>query len=319
MTLETRLLSPNLGAEIIGVDLTSELDQATQDEITRLWIKHGIVLFRGTAVDDEIHMRLSKVFGEMEPAATASMNNAENPYLMDLRYDPENEDPRFNQHYNVDGHDRAGYIGWHWDQAFMPTIVRGAVLRMVDPAREAGETGFVDAISAYDRLPERLKQRIEGLEVVYQFCGKMDANTFGTGKLVPLPRKTSPGKSSATGFDFPPVVHPMVITQFESGRKVLKLCPMHTPHILDMDREESDELIGELTSYLLDPAYIYYHKWQKDDMIVWDNWRVCHSAAGVPLDVPRYGKRTTIVGDYEVGRYLDPQLDRNRKVARIID
>lgn len=319
MAILTRPLSPAIGAEILGVDLDHDIDDVTRQEILDAWIEHGVLLFRGFKGTDETHMRLSSIFGEMESSATASLNSEENPYFLDLRQDPDDEDPRFNQHYNVDGKDRAGYIGWHWDQAFMPTIVRGAVLRMVEPAREAGETGFVDAIAAYERLPGDLKRRIEGLEVVYQFCGKMDANTHGIGKLVPLPRKIIPGKSTNTGFDFPAAVHPMVITQQETGRKVLKLCPMHTPHILGMDQEESEALLTELTSYLLDPRFVYYHKWQKDDMVVWDNWRVCHSAAGVPLDGRRFARRTTIMGDYAVGRYLDPELDRNREVARIVD
>ena len=316
---QKRLLTPYLGAEIIGVDLTQEVDETTKADILTAWIEHGVLLFRGTPGSDENHMRLSRIFGEMEAAATKIMNSEDNPFLMNLRHDPHNEDIRINQHYNVDGQDRAGYIGWHWDQAFMPTIVRGAVLRMIEPASEAGETGFVDAIGAYDRLPQALRERIEGLEVTYRFCGKMDDNTYGIGKLVPLPRKTKAGESAKTGFDFPPVVHPMVITQQETGRKVLKLCPMHFPKVLDMEAEESDALLTELTGYLLDPTYAYFHKWQKDDMIVWDNWRVCHMATGVPLDTPRYARRTTIMGDYKVGRYLDPTLDRNREVARIVD
>src|SRR6187402_2370718 len=169
MALQKRALTPHLGAEIIGIDLTREVDEATRQAILEAWIEHGVLLFRGAPGSDDVHMRLSTIFGQMEPAATAAMNSADNPYLMNLIYDPENEDPRFNQHYNVDGNDRAGYIGWHWDQAFMPTIVRGAVLRMIEPAREAGETGFVDAIGAYYRLPQDLRDRIEGLEVTYRF------------------------------------------------------------------------------------------------------------------------------------------------------
>lgn len=319
MALQARALSPHLGAEIVGVDLTREIDETTRQAIMEAWIQHGVLLFRGTPGSDETHMRLSRVFGEMEPAATKIMNNADNPYLMNLRYDPQNEDIRINQHFNVDGQDRAGYIGWHWDQAFMPTIVRGAVLRMIEPAREAGETGFIDAIGAYDRLPQALRERIEGLEVTYSFCGKMDENTYGIGKLTPLPRKTGRGGAPKTGFDFPPVVHPMVITQQETGHKVLKLCPMHMPNILGMEQEDSDALLAELHDYLLDPNYSYFHEWQKDDMLVWDNWRICHMAAGVLLDTPRFARRTTIMGDYAVGRYLDPELDRNRDVARIVD
>ena len=78
-------------------------------------------------------MRLSRVFGEMEPAATKDMNEPDNPYLMRLEYAP-NKRGGFQQHYNVGGIDRAGWLGWHWDQSFIPTIVRGAVLRMTKPA-----------------------------------------------------------------------------------------------------------------------------------------------------------------------------------------
>ena len=54
-------------------------------------------------------------------------------------------------------------------------------------------------------------------------------------------------------------------------------------------------------------------------MLVWDNWRTIHGAEGVPLNVARMARRTTIMGDYEVGRYLDPSLDRNREVKRLVD
>jgi taurine dioxygenase len=86
-----------------------------------------------------------------------------------------------------------------------------------------------------------------------------------------------------------------------------------------MDRGESDVLLTELADHLTDPAFAYFHKYQKNDMVVWDNWRIIHSANGVPLDCPRTARRTTIAGDYKVGRYLDEALDRDRKVKRLVD
>ena len=112
---------------------------------------------------------------------------------------------------------------------------------------------------------------------------------------------------------------PMGITQRETGRKVLKLSPMHSQYVLGMDKAESDELLTELAAHLTDPGYAYYHRWQKNDMVVWDNWRVIHTAKGVPLDCGRVARRTTIAGDYKVGRYLDPALNRDREVKRLVD
>jgi taurine dioxygenase len=319
MTITLTPLSPNLGLEVSGVDLTQEPDDATRDAILNAWIKAGVLLFRGAGTSDEIQMRLSQVFGAMEPAATADMNRPDNPYLMTLAYDPADKAPRFAQHYVVGGIARAGWLGWHWDQSFMPTIVRGAVLCMKEPSPEMGQTGFMDAIAAYDRLSDAMKQRIEGLEVVYEFNPDMASGQFGfPDDIKPLPRVVTAPKKEVS-YDFPPCVHPLIITQQETGRKVLKLSPMHARYILGMDRAESDALLDELGRHICDDRFAYLHSWGKDDMVVWDNWRVLHSATGVPLHCKRVAQRTTIVGDYKVGRYLDAALDRERKVRRIVD
>ena len=315
--LTVRPLTSGFGAEVQGVDLNQPIDDATAKAIHDIWIEAGLLLFRGTDHDDEAQMRLSRLFGEMEPAATADMNDPNNRFMMTLAYDPADTKPRFQRHYNVGGIDRAGWLGWHWDQSFMPTIVRGAVLRMAEPAAQMGETGFIDAIEAYDRLPEPLRQRIEGLEVVYEFNPDFCSGQFGFPKDIrALPLET---ESKTPGYDFPPVVHPMVITQIETGRKVLKLSPMHARYILGMDKAASDALLTQVADHLVNPAFAYFHKWQKNDMLVWDNWRIIHSANGVPLDCTRLARRTTIMGDYKVGRYLDEALDRNRTVKRLVD
>ena len=317
MTIGKRPLSPHLGLEITGVDLSQPIDGPTERAIREAWLEAGVLLFRGKT-NEEQHLRLSRLFGELEEGATVGLNSDENPYLMKLEHNPEAIDERFAQQWEIDGMARVGFIGWHWDQSFMPTIVRGACLRMIKPARVLGQTGFLDAIAAYDRLSDELKARIEGLEVVYKFTLRMDENKFGMPRMRELPREVRPGAPKAK-MDYPETVHPLVITQQETGRKVLKLSPIHAKYVLGMDRAESDALLTELAKVLTDMRYSYFHDWQADDMIVWDNWRVCHATQGVPIDVPRLGMRTTIAGDYKVGRYLDPALDRNREVVRFMD
>ncbi|SCW60592.1 taurine dioxygenase [Sphingobium faniae] len=315
--LKVRALTPGFGAEIMGIDLSRPLDDATAAAIRDIWVEAGLILIRDPQADDEAQMRLSRVFGEMEPAATADMNDPANQYMMTLKYDPADEKPRFQTNYNFGGHDRAGYIPWHWDQSFMPTIVRGAVLRMEQPASKLGQTGFIDAIEAYERLSPEMQDRIDGLEVVYHFITDFLQCRFGVpADLKALPRET---KSGGAKYEFPPVVHPMVITQRETGRKALKISPLQAQYLLGMDRTESDALLLELGTHLTDESHAYFHDWQKNDMLVWDNWRMIHHAQGVPLDVARSARRTTIMGDYAVGRYLDPALDRNRAVKRIVD
>lgn len=304
-----RPLSPHIGAEIIGVDPEKPISDDVRAEIYAIWIEAGVILFRNVHTN-EAQMRLSQLFGELRAAANADLNSPDNPYLMERVYDPDDPKVKPSALHLVNGVPLAGWIGWHWDQAFMPEIVRGAALRMQLPPREGGRTGFIDAIAAYDRLSEGMKARIDKLEVVYEFNGAAEKNVFG----FPRDIKILPGSSTKgtpgdpERFSFPPTVHPMVITQPETGRKVLKLSPMHARYILDMDRGESDRLLHEIADHLIDDRFAYYHDWQVGDLLLWDNWRTIHCYTGIPLDAKRRTTRTTIAGDYKVGRYLDQAL-----------
>lgn len=313
MQLETRPLTPDFGFEISGVDAEHGIDEKTKQAILAAWIKGGILLFRDVASTDA-HVALSQCFGTLEPSATKDLNLASNPYLMELKFDPANPSGPGTR-LEVKGQERAGWLGWHWDQAFMPVIVRGAALRMIEPAEVAGETGFIDAISAFERLPKALQERIDGLEVVYKFTSQMEKNRFGFPKdLKNLRPVTEPER-----YHFDPVIHPLVITQRETGRKVLKLSPMHAQYIVGMEQAESDALLTELADHLVEERHAYFHDWRKNDLIVWDNWRVIHCANGVPMSCRRVAHRTTIIGDYGYGRYLDAKRDRTDIGATLVD
>ncbi|KOS56698.1 TauD/TfdA dioxygenase family protein [Rhodococcus rhodochrous] len=304
-------LSDSIGAEFPKIVLENLSDENTRAAIRQAWLEHGLLLFRNALSSADTHLLLSRVFGDMEPSATAHLNSVENPFLMELRQTPNNPKAR---RYLVGGEERIGFIGWHWDQAFMPKIVRGAVLRMVEPAHSGGRTGFIDAIAAYDRLTEDMKLRIADLEVVYEFSPAMDTVRGYPHDVV----AAHPSEPSSV-YNFPPVVHPLVITQPETGRKVLKLSPLHSRYILDMDRAASDRLLTELADHLTDDRYAYNHRWDRDDVLIWDNWRLIHCAEGVPEGVARLGVRTTIAGDYNAGRYLDPTLDPDNPPERFDD
>jgi taurine dioxygenase len=79
-----------------------------------------------------------------------------------------------------------------------------------------------------------------------------------------------------------------------------------------MDAAESETLLRELAGYLLDEKHAYFHTWQQGDMIVWDNWRIIHSVTGVPPHIYRRAQRTTIAGDYKLGRYLNADAASTR-------
>ena len=309
MDIIIRPLSP-FGAEVIGLDLDDEnaLGADVRDALLAAWVEHGILLFRNALHSEAAHLRLSRVFGDPQPSAVSRINDAANPYLMTLNQTPGDASKETFTLFEIDGQRRTGWLGWHWDQSFTAEIVRGALLRMIKPAKIDGRTGFIDAAAAYERLTAPMQHRIDGLEVVYHFTAAQEQNRFGFPRGLRVAQRNPKAEAALAQYrrDFPPVVHPLVITQHETGRKVLKLSPMHAQRVLGVDHAESHALLHELADHLVDPRFAYFHTWQTDDGIVWDNWRTIHSATGVPFDVERLAQRTTLVGDYKLGRFLDP-------------
>lgn len=292
---------------VSNIDLEREISEQDKALIVQAWIEAGVLIFPGLGKSNEALFRLSNCFGELEIAPTKSLLAEENPYLLDLSYHPDKNSTISNFYIELRGEPRAGYLGWHWDMSYTPGTVRGAVLRMVETPERGGETGFIDAIGAYDRLPAALKQRLEGLEVVYISGAEYNPICYGEGvvkKAPPPERLHLEGAKEPT--KFPPTVHPMVITQRETGRKVLKLSPMLCGYVLGWDRQSSQALFEEIAGYLLDERHAYFHHWRNDDLVAWDNWRILHTACGVPPHMRRRVVRTTILDEYKLGRLLEP-------------
>lgn len=315
MTIQVTKFAP-FGCKITGVDFSASLSADVKSAIRQAWVENGIAVITDCP-SDEAHLDLSRCFGEPQPAATKKLNLETNPYIMALNQD---ENTPLNL-FEVHGEQRTGWLGWHWDQAFMPEIVRGAVLRSLEPAKIGGETGFIHGGDAYDRLSPAMKERIDGLDVVYHFNGAQERNRFGYPKSLKLIERDADQAASIEKYmnEFPPVVHPLVITQSETGRRLLKLSPMHAQYILGWERAASDELLEELAEHLVDERYAYFHSWAKNDAVAWDNWSVIHCANGVPPGVIRRAQRTTIMGDYKMGRYLDESLALEGHAARLVD
>jgi taurine dioxygenase len=102
------------------------------------------------------------------------------------------------------------------------------------------------------------------------------------------------------------VIHPAVYVQKETGRKVLNISPWFAEGIIGMENPAGDALLAEIVTAMIRPSLAYFHDWQEGDMVLWDNWRMLHGAAGIPLGERRHMRRTTIAGDYALGRKENP-------------
>ncbi|WP_082545498.1 MULTISPECIES: TauD/TfdA dioxygenase family protein [unclassified Sphingomonas] len=294
------------GAAITGLDPTRLSDPRVREALREIWTDKGVLVFHGLEGED-VHLELSRVFGTLVQHPTRE-TRAAHPELMTVRYRPET-----GWLIDVDGELRGTWLPWHSDLIYVDRINRGGILRpLVLPSR-LGQTGFIDKIGAYRTLPDALKARIEGLNVIYKYDLDAAHQRFGRTTDAKMVR-ISPDVASiqARLDDFPRVIHPMVYEQRETGRKVLNVSPWFAVGIQGMETAEGDALLAEVADHIVRSEEVYLHDWQLGDMVLWDNWRVLHSATGCPPDEERWMLRTTIEGDYGLGRTeADAAIDRS--------
>lgn len=305
LDIQAPLPGLSYGAVVRGVTLGNVHDAGIRNDLAAAFKRHGILVFKELPVDADLHalhVELSRVFGELAlHPMRAQMEVEGHPELIKLKYEPDTETI-----FDVDGEKLGGYIPWHFDGVFVDKINRGGILRIVTIPESRGETGFIDGIDAYDRLPQRLKDRIEGLNGVYQlsfqypFVPRQKVHVHVEGDLFRNSRlRLEAGH-------FPPVVHPLVYRQEETGRKILNFSPLFAKSVQGLGDEEAHELLLELGYHITNESRAYVHPWTSmGEMVLWDNWRLLHKSFGVPIDSHRAVIRTTIAGDYGFGYYLD--------------
>jgi taurine dioxygenase len=186
MALNIKPLAENAGLEVSGINLDMPLDADTQKALQDAFMLAGILLFRCAATGPEAHLSLSRCFGQLQRHPVRENWADGYPELVDISYRPLLEGDSTVALYEVDGKRRGGWLPWHSDLRYMSKINRGEILRSIKLPREGGQTGFVDQIAAYAMLPERLRQRIDRLHVVYQLRSDFTQEKFGKPKSLKM-------------------------------------------------------------------------------------------------------------------------------------
>lgn len=305
------------GIEIRGFDVDSLADEDVRAELNRLWLSHGVIVFRGIA-SPENHVRLSKCFGEcQEHPVRQSNTDPDFPELTNVQY---SQDGKNGNIYQVNGVELGAWLPLHYDLVYVDKVNHGGLLRPIVIPEQGGGTQFVDKIRLYETLSDSLKKRIEGLEVYYKLSMNMAQMKYRVDdvKLIHMGDKFRDIEGRL--HTYPRSIHPLVYAQEGTGRKMLNLSPWFAEGIVGMENKEGDALLRELSAHILKSDDLYCHRWEMGDMVLWDNWRVLHGAEGVPPDATRWLQRTTITGDYALGRLEQQQgTDAGAAEARRID
>lgn len=253
MAFTTRPLTPAFGAELENVDLSQPLDDETTRGIREAWLRNKVLLFRNQRLCEEDMIRFGRGLGELEIHVR---NDATTSYPEVLLVTNKKENGR-----------PIGVLGdaeapWHIDQIYQQRPTLGTMLYGVEIPPEGGNTHVCDMATAYQRLPDTVKERIQGRRAVNS-AAYFNATYDG-------------GMSAEQLARVPDVSHPLVRTHPMLGSKSLFMSPGHTSRIEGLSQDESDSLLATLRECALNDDNIYVHEWRVGDVLMWDNTQTMH-------------------------------------------
>ncbi len=271
--VQIRKVGPLIGVEVSGVDIRA-LDDAGFAAIYRAWLESNVLVVTGQALTIHEFLAYSRRFGVVSPHPSKSTRHPDVPEITELGTGKFNADGSLNQAIY-----RRGAEGWHTDGAYDDIPFKATQLFALAIPDTGGDTLFASGYAAYDAMPQRLKQRLEGVNGAFTYGGRTKAQAL----LNPEDR------------DRAPALHPIIRTHGETGRKSMYFDPGKILYIQGAEPAESDDLIGELTELMIQPDGQYRHKWRVGDVVIWDNRCSYHKAAGdYPPEQDRIHWRTSI-------------------------
>lgn len=267
-SFEALPVGATIGAELRGLDLSTDLRDDVIAEIRQALLDYKVVFFRDQHLTAAQHVAFARRFGELEEHPFLK-NNDELPELVRFEKSPE-----------VGGYEN----GWHSDVTWRLAPSMGSILRAVEVPTSGGDTLFSDMYAAYEGLDESTRAEIDGLTAEHDFT-----QVFG-----PV---IAPDKKAEMRAKYPIVEHPVVRTHPETGRKLLFINRFFGRRIVGLPEDESHALIDRLCRRAEIVAYQCRFRWAPGSVAFWDNRAVQHYASSDYWPARRVMERATIIGD----------------------
>jgi taurine dioxygenase len=272
-------LHPVLGGEITGITLEEAVSPRLFAKVYEAFLEYELILFRNIDLPPPTQVAFARNFGEVQVHVLGQYHGyKEHPEIYMLSNLDKDGNPSGK-------HPDRGTLYWHTDGSWKERTGQATMMYSEIVPEEGGETEFADMYSAYERLPDAIRNKIEGRRAIHNFDFSR-TRRHGEDPLTEAQKKT-----------VPPVAHPIVRTHPETGRKAIFLGD-HAESIEGMHYDEGRALIEELNVIITPPARVYTHRWAPGECMVWDNRCTLHRATGFDeAHMKRVMRRCTIIGD----------------------
>lgn len=269
-------MTEHTGAEVRGLDLSRPVVDDIRHALNEAFASHHVLAIRGQALAPSQVLQAVSLFGTVFQQHNTRFALPDCPQIHYLS----------NQDSFPDGRRYIPGEGWHTDHSNDTRPPKATVLHAVKLPSRGGDTQFANMAAAYDALPDQTKDRLAPLIAIHVYQSSHSAR-----KLMGLSEDNKERVPNA-------VLHPLVRTHPETGRKSIYVNPIRIEGIVGLDHREALPLLAELIDHATQERFQYRHAWQPGDLVIWDNRCLLHKANGdYDMDEVRYLYRVMLQGD----------------------
>jgi taurine dioxygenase len=272
-------LTDHTGVEVHGIDLTATVDTETRARLNQAFVQRSVLVIRGQTLSPHQLLDAVRLFGDVFPQHNTRFALPDCPEIHFIS----------NQDKFPDGRRYIPGEGWHTDHSNDARPPKATILHAVTLPSTGGDTQFANMAAAYDALPEAVRRRLEGVSAIHVYQSSHSAR-----QLMALPSAAKERVPNA-------VLHPIIRTHPESGRRSIYINPIRIEGILGLDHKEALPLLDELLAHATAPRFQYRHEWKAGDLVMWDDRCLLHKANGdYDMNELRYLHRVMLKGDVPV-------------------
>ncbi|HUS97165.1 MAG TPA: TauD/TfdA family dioxygenase [Hyphomicrobiaceae bacterium] len=261
MALSVRQLHPLFVGEVDGIKLSQTMREETVTALNQAIDQYSVLIFHDQHLDDDELLAFGRLFGSIAAPRNHRMSgrlkHGELADISNLR--PDGQLRERGDHRRLDA---LGNQLWHSDASFRPISGALSMLHAHVVPPDGGNTEFADLRAAYDRLDAALKDSIE--QLICEHSIFHSRGLLGHTDYTDEERKVLPN-----------VKHPLLRTHPGSGRKTLYM-GSHASHVVGWPMPEGRLLLRELMEHATEREFVYAHRWQKGDLVIWDNRCTLH-------------------------------------------
>ena len=233
-------------------------DEAVTAMLQDLFDTRGVLVIRGTELSYAEQTEMCELLIRKPATTPSDVPTEDNWYVSNAR--PDSAAP-------------YGRLQFHMDTAWAdePNEIVSLYASELEPP--VASTSFASSVQGYATLPDELRARLEGLEVINSAGQIRRRGDLSDVLLSPVERPPWTRK-------------PLVLTHPRTGVPLVYACEQNTREIVGMDPDEGEALLDEVFDHLYAPANVWDHDWQLHDLVLWDNIAIQHARANVLADGP---------------------------------